>query len=152
MNYISGILLVLVGLFSSVSVGAQMPDPVDWSASLEKLEKGVYQLKLTADIEKNWVIYSQFLEEGGPIPTTFEVELPKGATLIDGFIEPTDKIEEMDPLFDMKVIKYKGPASFTQMIKSSVELTELSGTVEFMTCDNDRCLPPRIIDFQAELK
>lgn len=149
--YISLLLFLVVNFLSINILQAQIPDPVDWDAKLIRVESGVYELVFTAEIEKNWVVYSQFLDEGGPIATSFEINVPEGVMLIDGVVEPKEKIEEIDPLFEMKVTKYKGPAEFKQIMKSSVELTEISGTIEYMTCDNARCLPPKIIDFKAEL-
>lgn len=145
-------ILTLTFSFILCSFGAfaQM-DPVSWEAKLVKRDDGNYLLKLTANTEAGWVVYSQFLEEGGPIPTKFEVQLEENSELIGDFLEPNNGIREIDELFDMEVIKFKGPAEFTQVIRSTSNLNSVNGTIEYMTCDNKRCLPPKVIDFTAVL-
>ena len=44
-----------------------------------------------------------------------------------------------------------GQPSFTQRVKISAPTT-LKGSVEFMTCDHERCLPPSDVPFRFDLK
>ena len=47
--------------------------------------------------------------------------------------------------------KFKNEALFTQDVKAD-EGSMVSGFVTFMTCDGEKCLPPKDIDFSFELK
>jgi thiol:disulfide interchange protein len=47
---------------------SQILDPVKWSTSVEKISDTEYDLVITADIEKDWHLYSQYTAEGGSLP------------------------------------------------------------------------------------
>ena len=112
-----------------------------------------YEVVLVADIEYKWFLYSQYLEEGGPIPTTIDFE-ESDAYSLEGKTDELaeNSVEVMDDMFGMKLKKYKNKATFVQKIKSKSDLKSVKGSVEFMTCDDARCLPPEVIDFTATLK
>src|SRR5690606_24628737 len=52
----------------SLSGFSQILDPVKWSTSVEKISDTEYDLVITADIEKDWHLYSQYTAEGGSLP------------------------------------------------------------------------------------
>ncbi len=134
-------------------LGAQKLTPVHWSFSVEHVEGDIYELVYTAEIEKGWNVYSQFLDEGGPYPTTITYEAMGGATL-EGIGEASGyKKEGMDPLFDMNVIKYldKQPFIIKQRIHVPEGKTSVSGYLTYMTCDDERCLPPVDVEFSFDL-
>ena len=64
------IFLLITLLISTVSF-SQILDPVEWSTSVEQVSETEYDLVIKATIEPKWHLYSQVLDEGGPIPTTF---------------------------------------------------------------------------------
>ena len=65
---------LLLGLLSVFSLQAQMNNPVSWKFSVNKINETEREIVLTANIEKDWHIYSQFTPDGGPMATfiTFE--------------------------------------------------------------------------------
>lgn len=140
----------VVGL-TTIRAQEQVIDPVQWSAELKKGDTDSYVLSVTAETEPGWVIYSQFLSNDGPIPTTFGVDLPEEAQLIGGFEEPADGVYKMDEMFGMELLKFHGPATFVQKITSAASIEEINGTVFYMTCDDVKCLPPREVKFTAVL-
>lgn len=138
-------------MFSFFGAFAQSEE-VSWTASLIKISETEYELKITGEAMKDWVIYSQHMGDDGPRPTIFTVQYPEGATPIGEFIEPDNPIKKMDDMFGVVLTKYKGVATFTQRIKSSKKIEALQGDITFMTCDNSKCLPPRTVDFSAILQ
>lgn len=127
--------------------------PVSWTFDKEKIDENTYDLILTADLEETWNLYSQFTEEGGPIPTTFYFDEATHYSR-EGIVSETGKKKEgPDPLFGgIKVIKFtEGPVVFKQRIKVSDPSIPISGAVEFMTCDDTRCLPPTEVPFKINL-
>lgn len=148
--YLSFFVFFISGL-TTLRAQENIVDPVMWSAALTDLQSGSYSLQLTAETEPGWVIYSQFLADDGPIPTTFAVDLPKGAKLIGDFQEPENGVKKMDEMFGMELLKFHGPATFVQKIQSDETLKRLSGTVVYMACDDSKCLPPKEISFVADL-
>ncbi|MCF8301972.1 MAG: thioredoxin family protein [Bacteroidales bacterium] len=141
------LLLTALVLVLSVSGFSQILEPVKWSFSKEKLKDNTYELQLKATIDEHWHLYSQDIPEGGPRPTTFNFETEKGYELIGKTKEPK-AIEEMDPNFDMVVKYFAEEATFTQKVKITTdEPVVIKGYVNFMCCDDTRCLPPSDKDF-----
>ncbi len=126
--------------------------PVNWKFKAEKLNDKEYNLVFTAEIESGWFVYSQFLEDGGPIPTSFSLEEATGLEAIGKIEEAGDhKKESFDKLFEMKLIKYSDEVKFTQKIKVDTSVKSVKGYLTFMTCNDESCLPPKDIDFEFNL-
>ncbi|MEZ4887196.1 MAG: cytochrome c biogenesis protein CcdA [Chitinophagales bacterium] len=143
------LLLLLLVCFACTSANAQILDPVSWSFEQTKLDNGDYQLNFTAQMEVGWVIYSQFIEEGGPVPTSFHFESMDGIELIDA--QPREigdyKKEGFDPFFEMDLVKYGNEVVFQQNIRLDAPNTPVVGHVRFMTCNDESCLPPKDVEF-----
>ena len=122
--------------------------PVKWSFEKEKLSDSIYLLKFIAQMEDKWAVYSQHIEGEGPVPTTFTFEEGSHYQLEGEIEEVSDhKIAGMDPNFGIYVIKYKDKVIFTQKVKVLEDTKPIKGELEFMTCDNTRCLPPDFVPF-----
>ena len=63
--------LILLLLALPFVVSAQIYDPVTWSFTQEQISPDEIELKFTADIEEGWYLYSQTIEDDGPVPTSF---------------------------------------------------------------------------------
>ncbi|WP_156825683.1 protein-disulfide reductase DsbD family protein [Lewinella cohaerens] len=120
----------------------------------ESIGNDEYNLVFTAQIDAGWSIYSQFTEDGGPVPTSFNFDDGDHYEHQGIVAEKGKKKEGPDPLFDnVTVIKFtKGPVVFTQKVKVSDYSKPVVGWLEFMTCDDERCLPPTEIDFSFKLE
>ncbi len=142
-------------LISYLSASGQILKPVTWEFSSKQVNDSEYDLQFTAHIDENWTVYSQYLEsDDGPVATSFTFD-PKSYYSLEGKnVETSDHRKEMnDPLFDnMKVIKFSELVTFTQRVKVSDLSEPITGYLEFMTCDNTRCLPPTEVDFSFKLE
>ena len=130
---------------------AQLKDPVQWSAASKKTGSG-YEVTITASLPKPWHIYSQFTGDGGPIPTTFKFAKNPLVTF-NGQVKEVGKLkEEYDKNFDTKVKYYGDKVEFVQnvQVKGNIK-TNVSVTVEYMTCDDSQCLPPTKKTFSVSL-
>jgi thiol:disulfide interchange protein len=126
---------------------SQIHDPVKWSTSVEKVSDTEFDLVITAEIEGNWHLYSQNIDEGGPIPTTFTFEKTDDYTLV-GTPTEGEGHSAPEPVFDNMIVKYfESNAVFKQRIKVETKNTiNIAGEVEFMVCDDGLCLPPTFED------
>ncbi|MBU2950256.1 thioredoxin family protein [Tamlana agarivorans] len=130
-----------------VSLGqAQIFNPVEWSTSVEKLSDSEYKLISTATIEKGWHLYSQDVPENGPIPTTFTYDDGAGAIKIKGNTIENEGHTVDDPVFEMEITYFENTATFEQKVEVSGNETSIEAMVEFMVCDDARCLPPTEVD------
>lgn len=134
---------MIVGIFAN----AQLYDPVSWSFSAEDIKGKEATLVFTANIEPGWHVYSQFIEEGGPIPTSFTIENGKGFTLKGSVIESPKAISAFDPNFNMQIAWHKTKVRFSQKILLSEPVVQVKGMLEFMVCNDTNCLPPEEVPF-----
>tara|TARA_B100000497_G_scaffold127898_1_gene171647 strand:- start:1275 stop:3278 length:2004 start_codon:yes stop_codon:yes gene_type:complete len=123
--------------------------PVSWTFSIEEIGENNYNLIFKADIEDTWTVYSQFIEEGGPVPTTIWYENEDVIERIGTAAESGHLKKGMDPVFEMEVTKFLDdePYIITQQVKVKDPSEKLKGYLTFMTCDDERCLPPTDIEF-----
>ncbi|MBK8347529.1 MAG: hypothetical protein IPL08_07830 [Saprospiraceae bacterium] len=142
MKFFSIILIYFSGWINPLQ--SQKSTPVSWTFDLTKISDAEYELKATATMQPMWVIYSQFTEDGGPIPTYFTVD---GTNV--KFTEKSKVIKEFDALFDVNVMKFKEKAVFIAQISKTTN-DVVKGSVEFMTCDGSRCLPPTEVTFDLK--
>jgi len=135
------------------AVYAQIKNPVKWDMSYNQVSAQEFDLVFTATINSGWYVYSQFLDDGGPIPTSFNFEKGDHFQLVGKAKEESaNKKAGHDAIFDMQVVKYAKKVTFTQRVKASDLKKPIVGYLTFMTCDDEQCLPPTDIDYSFELK
>lgn len=148
-NLFISLLLLAV---SAVSF-SQEANPVKWSFTAKKIADKKYEVHLTATIDKGWHIYSQTTPEGGPVRTT--IAFGKNPLVnIEGAAAEVGKLEQhFEELFEVNVKQFSDKVDFVQVItlKTNVK-TNLSGTIEFMVCNDKMCLPPKSIPFSVAIK
>lgn len=146
------LLSLLIGLIS-FSGFSQIQNPVKWFYSVENNGTENATLVIKAKIDKGWHLYSQFIGEGGPVPTTIKFKVGKEYSLV-GKTEETPKPHSIyEELFGMKVAFFENSATFKQKIKvSSTKDFKVTGTIEFMVCDDKQCLPPEEIEISFDVK
>lgn len=143
---------IFLFLFFIATASAQILNPVKWAWKAEPLKNNEYNLIFTATIEKGWHTYSQFVGEGGPVPTSFVFEKNDAIEIIGKTTEKGDKvIEGIDPFFGINVKKFDEKVVFIQKVKV-LKNTVIKGSLEYMVCDESRCLPPDTKEFEFELK
>ncbi|KAB1067735.1 thiol:disulfide interchange protein [Tamlana haliotis] len=139
-------ILIALALFTFGFLNSQVLDPVSWSTSVEKISDTEYNLIATANIDAGWHLYSQTVPEGGPIPTTFTFDNSEENVTLNGNTVEAEGHTVQDPIFEMEIKYFDGEAKFIQNITVSKETATISGVVEFMVCDDTRCLPPTEVD------
>jgi DsbC/DsbD-like thiol-disulfide interchange protein len=147
--------LMIVGLcllFFGV-VSAQVQNPVQWNYTVKKVNETTYSVQIAATIEPGWHVYSQTTPEGGPVPTS--IAFAKNPLLtLEGSPKEIGKLEQKhEPLFGVDVKQYSNKVFFVQTVKVKGKAkTALTGTVEFMACNDEMCLPPSSQKFSIALK
>lgn len=147
------IIIALVVLFSA-NIFGQIYDPVKWNTAVEKISDTEYTLISTATIDKGWHLYSQDVPEDGPIPTSFIYDDEGGVFKIIGNTTEGKGEVEFTKLFGdegMELKHFSKKASFRQRIEVVGDNTTLTAFVEFMVCDDTRCLPPKEVDLVFDL-
>ncbi len=129
----------------------QIHNPVSWKFTNEKVASKEYILTFTANIEGDWHMYGLDLPEGGPIATSFTFE-PSDSYELVGDIEVKTKPEiKFDNSFQMELQLFGKKAVFAQKIKLLSEVVTINGFIEFMSCNDESCLPPKEEDFSIKI-
>ncbi|WP_298902541.1 protein-disulfide reductase DsbD domain-containing protein [uncultured Psychroserpens sp.] len=146
------IITLCAAIIFSMTSHAQIFEPVSWETSIEKISDDEYDLIATATIDSGWHLYSQSVPEDGPIPTTFKYKTNANFELIGKTIEEEGHTID-DPVFQMMIKFFEDKAEFRQRIKVlNEELSIVEGEVEFMVCDDEKCLPPDYVDLNFTIK
>ena len=144
-------LIVLTALLIS-GVFCLAQDPVKWNFTAKKIADNTYEVHLTATVEQSWHIYSQTTPEGGPAPTV--ISFTKNPLLtIQGKAKEVGKLlQKHEEVFGVDVKYFNEKVNFVQVIKlkGSVK-TNISGSVTFMACTDEQCLPPQDVPFSIKL-
>ncbi|WP_196934150.1 protein-disulfide reductase DsbD domain-containing protein [Sphingobacterium hungaricum] len=144
-------LVIAVFIFSITASFAQIYNPVKWEVAFKKFSSTEATVYIKATIEDGWHIYSQTVGDGGPIATSFKYKASKDFALNGKTIEPKAKTKYED-VFKMNVPYFSKEVVFQQKVKLNAGKAAVSGTVEFMACDAERCLPPDEYAFTVNIK
>jgi thiol:disulfide interchange protein DsbD len=146
-------LLVVAFLFISFFSFAQQLSPVSWSFASKKIGDNVYEVQLVATIQQGWHLYSQEQPTDAIAqPTSFNFN--KNPLInFEGKVKEIGKLEKYkDKELDISANQYSHKVTFVQKVKVKGKVkTNVSGKLEFQTCDDKKCLPPKIVNFSIAL-
>lgn len=144
---------ILLLVFVTLAVQAQIHQPVKWKIKLEDSKTAEKEIVFTATIEKGWHLYDMNLLEGGPVSTSFTFETLQGAELIGQPVSNIKPTVVYDEQFDMDLRWFPGAVTFTQKVKIlDPKKFKIEGEVEFMVCNDETCLPPDRESFAFDSK
>ena len=153
MKKINIFLFVIFVLAFIQGTSAQVLNPIDWKFEYNRVSDKEIDLVFRAEIENKWHLYSQDIDEGGPIPTSFTFNPSEHYQLSGKTVEISKPEIIHDPSFGMDLKMFSHEAVFKQKI---LLLTDqdfiLDGNIEYMSCDDKRCLPPDNEEFTFDLK
>jgi len=138
--------IVLASLLASAY--GQKLDPVQWTLSSDAAKAppgSSVALKLTAQLNEGWHLYSPTTPPGGPIPTTLGLA---DNPAIAGFklYEPKPE-RKFDPNFNLDTETFEKEAVFWIVADLKKDANpgplELTAQVRYQACDDRQCLPPK---------
>jgi hypothetical protein len=117
--------------------------PVTWKYRAERTHGGEGVVMITATLAPGWYLYSQFLEEGGPMPTCISFMADDGYELLGRPAEHGKAERYRDVLYDLDIVKFTGTVTFVQRIRLEKEDVRIKGEVRYMVCNDFQCVPGR---------
>jgi hypothetical protein len=144
-------LLPILALFITSSLLAQSDKEVQWTFTAKKITDNTYEIHMTARVSDDWHIYSQDAGEG---PFATAVTFSKNPLLnFEGKVKESGKLKKVfEKSFDSEVRYYENVVNFVQVIKLKGKVkTNVAGKIEFMVCNDSRCLPPAAVDFKINI-
>ena len=128
-------------LFTLFSLLTFSQDPVKWSTSVKKINDITFQLNTKAEIEDNWRLYSQNLDDGGALPTEFIFEDNSILKSFSNVLEP-EPITKYDPIFKMDQSYFVNNVVFTQdiVLLESFNNDSIIQNLYYQVCDDRVCI------------
>jgi thiol:disulfide interchange protein DsbD len=148
------IVTILAVLVLATGVHSQTLNPVNWTFSAKKIADKTYEIYLTATIQSGWHLYSQDQPENAiAIPTTFTFN-PNPLLSLNGKLKEVGKLEKFhDAKLNLSANQYSNKVDFVQVVKLKGNVkTSFTGNVEYQTCDDVKCLPPKKVNFNIAVK
>ena len=131
--------LFIVFLFSFQIVYSQ--NPVTFKTSVNKISENNYELVTSSEIESEWRLYSQFLIEGGAIPTEFIFKNNKSLFKLIGKAKESESITKYDPIFRMDQTYFINSNTFKQKIKlNDPNIDKIFATIFYQSCNESLCI------------
>ena len=145
------VLILIALVVMGMGAFAQIEAPVKWSYAAKRISSTEAVVFLKATIQDGWHIYSMDVKDGGPIKTSFTFPPSKEYSLVGKTTEPTP-LSKYEKAFSMDVTFFEKAVIFQQKIKlKSASASVVKGQLEYMTCNDKKCLPPEDLDFSIPL-
>ena len=132
---------LFVGIFLSFnSICSQ--EPVSFTTSVNLISENQYELIITSNIDKDWRLYSQYLVDGGALPTefVFKNESLNSFGLIGKMIE-SESITKFDPIFELDQSYFVNSSTFKQIIEiNNSDLLKVYANIAFQACTDAVCI------------
>jgi Thiol:disulfide interchange protein DsbD, N-terminal len=137
----------------TVGIASAQLNPVSWTLTSKKLGDNVYELQMTATIEKGWHLYSQTQPKDAIAePTSFNFN--KNPLLVfDGKVKEVGKLEKYkDEQLGVAAHQYSNSVTFVQKVKLKGKAkTNVTGKLAYQTCNDKQCLPPKTVNISIAL-
>ena len=127
--------------FIFINIGFSQ-DPVSFTTKVNSISKTQYELIISTKIDSNWRLYSQFLTEGGALPTEFIFKNISNNSygLIGNTIE-SESITKFDPIFNLDQTYFIDSNTFKQVIEvKDLNLDKVFATIAYQACDDTVCI------------
>lgn len=133
-------ILILITFFAFANVFSQIKKPVKWTSKVEKIADNEYNLIITATIEKDWHVYSQFTPEGGALPITLKYDNPKNAYKLIGKTTESPYKKHFNEIFEVEEYYFDDNLKLTQKVKIlDKNLSKIKVNLDYQTC-KDACI------------
>jgi thiol:disulfide interchange protein DsbD len=145
--------IILIFLITLGVTTAMAQTPVTWNFTTRKIDNKTYELHLTAVLQTGWHLYSQTQPDDAiAVPTGIKFNI-NPLLKLDGKITEVGKLEKFkDIKLGVSAHQYSKKVDFVQLVKLKTSAkTNISGSVEYQTCDDKKCLPPKTVNFSVAI-
>ncbi|MDB5195695.1 MAG: hypothetical protein JWP88_65 [Flaviaesturariibacter sp.] len=145
--------LITLVSFLIIGTAAFAQNPVAWSFTTKKINDKTYEVHMTANIQGGWHLYAQKQPDDAIAqPTTFQFNKSPLLTM-EGGVKEVGKLEKFkDKALDVSANQYSNKVDFVQIVKLKGKArTAVTGKLEYQTCNDEKCLPPKTVPFTIAL-
>lgn len=142
-------LLICLLTLLPASLCAQFLEPVTWTADFTAQGDSA-TLTLTATIDDGWHLYATELPAelmDGPDPTSVTFSTLKGLEVVSDLVPAEAPIKVFDPVYESDLMFWEHKITLTQRFAVTDPAYAIVGTVDFMACNEQNCIPPSSYEF-----
>ena len=131
---------------------AQSSSQVKWVYEAKKIGDKTYAVHMTATINGDYHIYAQDAGGDGPVATSFSFVKSPLITM-DGKVKEEGKlVKKFETAWNHEVNYYEKSVDFVQVVKlKGSAKTNLAGKVEFMVCNDKKCMLPSEVEIKVNV-
>lgn len=145
----------LIFLFVAATIVgiASAQEPVRWAYKAKKMNRNVFEVHFTATIALPWHIYSLNTPKGGPAPTKIIINKNPITTSVGTINEKGKLISKYEDAFGVDVRFFEQSVDFVQRVELKGNFkTNLTGTISYMACNDEKCLPLKTEKFNIPIQ
>lgn len=137
----------LILVMCSLSLLAQMHNPVSMSVTQNKLSDTEFEIVFSGKADAGWHVYSTDIPDGGPTAATIDFEEQTGVEPV-GKLMPKGQVHTaFDNMFGMEVSYMEGEVAFVQKMRITGATYSVKGYLTYGACNDENCMPPTSVDF-----
>jgi len=147
---------IVTGMLCILLSQAYSQQPVSWNYTAKKIAGNTWEVHLIATIADGWHIYAQ-AQPKDAIATPTKIAFAENPLLV--IKGPAKEVGEMEKykeeVLGIEQYQYARKVEFVQVVKLKVNAsvrTNVSGSLTFQTCTNEKCLPPETTHFTVALE
>ena len=146
--------LMTASIMISSLAAANANGQIHWQYSSQKIAGNMFKIHITAIIENGWHLYSQ-VQPPEAVATPSLVKFNKNPSVeLQGNIKEVGQRELYENKeVGIKSYRYKSAVDFVQVVHlKSDAITKINGSISYMACTEEQCLPTTTQQFSISLK
>lgn len=149
MKKIVGLLVLLMTYIDST---AQVKEHASWHYSVERINNQTLQIVARVKLDSGWHIYATDMEDGGPQKTVITLKPDPAFSNSTTGKDSGRIISKYDSSFHISLRYFPDAAVFKKIITVTDTIGfDLKGSILYMLCTEEVCLPPAEIAFSMQI-
>lgn len=144
-GFTAGLLLLLL-IFGSEGYAQVADGSIRWQCILKRKSAEEAEIIMKARIPDGWQLYALGNNADSPIQMAFNF-VPSASYKRIGAVAQPQPLTKFDSLLGIAVYYFKEAVDFHQKIQLTGKKGAIKGTITFMQCSDQVCLPPQTIAF-----
>ncbi|MEJ7821426.1 MAG: protein-disulfide reductase DsbD domain-containing protein [Chitinophagaceae bacterium] len=142
------LIFTLFALVTIIGSYAQILNPVTFNYSVVKKGTNMYEVHVKAMLQPKWHIYSVKNPDGGAIATALKIIDGK----VVGAVKEKGKLKtSFEKEFNVNQKYFESSVEFVQLVKTKPSTNKISGSINYMVCNDKQCLPPKEVEFKIKI-
>ncbi len=145
------LMMSLLMLFRGYTKGQTSSGQITWECILKRTSSDEGEIIMKAKIPAGWHLYALGNSPNSPIRMNFKFIPDKSYDLIGAVSQPKP-LRKLEKQLGVPVTYFEDEVTFGQKIKIKGKNGSVKGTIQFMQCSDEICVPPQDFGFSLKLR